>query len=388
VTDRTGRAILAELPLLVLEATPVPALVDHLTRLHRRLPDVVATMPLPANVTVVQYAANPNGYTALRDPARLRDVLAEVASERQRMPVSKPQGEAAACFKEHRQQVERLGFAPGQVLTFGGVRGLNTVAEVERLHVVGRPMAPSADVAYLAQVVHHDEAPISAQLELRSRRFGGQPYEVDVVAFVDPRTRRLLEATRDDEINQVIHRARLLTLEAEGDALQGGRGHVCVVLHTGHPVPGLRVDELYVRSMRTDINTERHESAERRIRDAAAALKRDGRKPTVRAVAAAAGAHKSTVTKVLGTPVHTFSDLSNKGMHRRPQTNADVASSTSQPPEAAPPDGGARCLGGCGARVSYDGAKCSPCADAAVAAWRQAPNRPPGGRKAGDDQRL
>lgn len=368
--DRFGNVIIADKPLLLLEATPVPALVARLTRLHRRLPDVEATIALPANVTIVQHAGASNGHTILRDTDRRRAVLAEVAGERERTAVAGPRLEAAICFKSDRQAVIGVGFAEEQVLTFGSVRGSNAVAGVERLHMIGRPMAPADDVAYLAQVVHHDEAPIARQLVLQPRRYGAQPYEVDVVEFADERASALLCATRDDEIVQVIHRARLLTLDPQGELFEGGRRHVRLVLHTAHPIPGLRVDELHLQSLRTDLNTERRDDAERRIRDATAELLRCGEAPTVTAIAKLAGAHKRTVTTVLGTPVHTLRDSLNRGVHRVPQSDADAASSASRQSEAAQPDGVPCCRGGCGTPVPYSGAKCAACADAGVAEWR------------------
>ena len=42
--------------LLVLDATPVGALVGHVVRQHERPPDVRPTVRLPENVTVVQHA--------------------------------------------------------------------------------------------------------------------------------------------------------------------------------------------------------------------------------------------------------------------------------------------------------------------------------------------
>ncbi|MGB2695153.1 MAG: hypothetical protein WBD55_08195 [Dehalococcoidia bacterium] len=379
VTNHEGETPAAEMAMLVLEATPVDALVDHLTSLHERLPDVAADVRLPESVTVVQYATSTNGHVVLRDEQRMNAVLVEVAAERERFPVAGSNREAAVCFRDQRDRLLELGFAESQVLTFGGSRGLNAVADVERLHVVGRPMPPGDDLVFLAQALHHGEEPISGTLLLAPRGFGDQRYEVDVVDFADPRVSALLRATRDDEITQVIHRARLLMVEEQQPMLDGTsarRSHVRLVLHTNHALPGLRVDELRMESKRRDVNEERHQDAELRISLAVEELRRRGERLTVTGVAKAAGANKATVTKVLGTPVHTPKrDLLNKGMNHVPQTGTN-ASSPTRPPlplECLPADADGRtpCRGGCGKLVPRC-QKCSECATKAVAAWKRA----------------
>ena len=362
--DRKERTIIAELPLLVLEATPIPGLVDRLTAQHTRLPDVRVDVSLPPNVTVVQHAGSSNSRTVLRDPERLKSALAEVSTERDRFPVTEPNREAAICFKSIRAAVETVGIAPDQILTFGSVRGLNALSTVDRLHVIGRPMAPTSDLLHLAQVIHHGEAPIKPQIVVEARRFGGQHYEVDVVDFEDPRAAALVKATRDDEMVQVIHRARLYSVDAQGDLFREGRHSVRLVLHTGHPIPGLRVDELHVTALRRDVNSERASDAEQRVRAAIQQLQGEGKVVSVNAIAKAAGADKRTVTKVMGKPVDTLIDLSNKGIHHLPQ------SPSAQPEVAATVEAGF-CAGGCGKPVPHGHWKCSPCAAAAVAEWRR-----------------
>ena len=361
-TDRSQRLILAELPLLVLEATPIVALVDRLTAQHTRLPDVIVTVALPENVTVVQHAGSSNGRTVLRDPERLKDTLADVSAERDRFPIANPAREAAICFRFLQGEVVALGIAPEQVLTFGSLRGLNALSNVERLQVIGRPMAPTHDLLHLAQVIHHDEPPINPQVTIEARRFGGQHYEVDVVDFADPRAAALMKAARDDEMVQVIHRARLFSVEAQGELFRDGRPSVRLVLHTGHPIPGLRVDELHVTALRHDINAERETDAEQRIAAAIEQLQNEGKALTVNAIAKAAGADKRTVTKALGKPVDTLRDLSNNGIHHLPQQS-------SSGPEAAAGDG--QCRGGCGRVLPEGHNKCAGCATAAVDEWRR-----------------
>ncbi len=363
-TDRHQRLIIAELPLLVMEATPIPSLVDRLTAQHTRLPDVTVTVALPENVTVVQHAGSSNSRTVLRNPDRLKDVLTEVTGERERFPVRGASQEAAICFKSMRAAVEAVGIAPEQVLTFGSVRGLNAVSNVDRLHVIGRPMAPMSDVLHLAQVIHHGEIPINPQIVVEARRFGGQRYEVDVVDFEDPRAAALLKATRDDEMVQVIHRARLYSVDSQGSLFREGRQSVRLVLHTGHPIPGLRVDELHVTAVRRDVNNERATDAEQRVQAAIQQLQNEGKDVSVNAIAKAAGADKRTVTKVMGKPVDTLIDLSSKGIHHLPR-------SLSSQPEVAEGVGACSCAGGCGTALPKGHNKCTECAAAAVAEWRR-----------------
>ena len=78
------------------------------------------------------------------------------------------------------------------------------------------------------------------------------------------------------------------------------RRHVRLVLHTSHPVPGLRVDVLRMVSHRQAVNEERRVNAEQRIIAAAEVLRQQGRDVSVTAVAREANARKATVSKVLG----------------------------------------------------------------------------------------
>lgn len=352
VPDHNGLPILPRMALLVLDATPVEALVAHVSQHHERLPGVRATVRLPENVTVVQYAGSSNGHTLLADEGRLHDAVSEVIAERRSHPVTRPEGEAAIVFKRHREAFSRTGFAESQVLTFGSIRGTNALVSAERLHVVGRPMPPSDDLVFLAQVVHHQEPPVSGQLALVPRRYGGQRTGIDVVDFADDRVSALLWAQRDDELTQVIHRARLFTLDPQLGLEQGdGRRHVRVVLHTSHPLPGLRVDELHLPTATPDLNRQRQDEAERRVWHAVTALISRGEELTDAAVAREAGASRATVAKArsrgirppadrsritstevameVGTPVHTLRGDPSKGVSTRPQTQRDIPRSSS-----------------------------------------------------------
>ncbi len=293
------------------------------------------------------------------------------------------------------------GLADTQVLTFGAIRGTNALTSVERLPVVGRPMPPSDDLVFLAQVVHHDEPPVSGQLTLVPRRYGGQRTGIDIVDYSDCRASALLKAQRDDELTQVIHRARLFTLDPQLGFERGeGRKHVRVVLHTSHPLPGLRIDELHLPAAVPDLNRQRQDDAERRVWHAITTLIAQGEELTDSAVAREAGANRSTVAKArargirppaergrisnteaakeVGTPVHTLRGDLSKGVLTRPQLPGDSPQSNSSAAGggAAIPGrpGYATCLGGCGEAVP-DGQKCSACASAAALAWRDGRRR-------------
>lgn len=400
VPDHHGLPILPRMALLVLDATPVQALVAHVSCHHERLPDVSARVRLPENVTVVQYAGASNGHTLLGDEERLQAAVSEVVAERRSHPVACPDAEAAVVFKRHRAAFAGAGFAGSQVLTFGSIRGTNALVDAERLHVVGRPMPPSDDLVFLAQVVHHDEPPISGQLTLAPRRYGGRHTGIDVVDFSDERVAALLRAQRDDELTQVIHRARLFTLDPQLGLEQGeGRRHVRVVLHTSHPLPGLRVDELHLPAAMPDLNRQRQDEAERRVWHAVTSLIARGEELTDAAVAREAAASRNTVAKArargirppaergrisdapvaneeVGTPVHTHRGDLSRGVSTRPQQDTPESSSPAVVGGVPIPDrpGYATCLGGCGEAVPVD-QKCSPCAAAAALAWRDRKRR-------------
>lgn len=358
-TDRFGVPILPTKPLLVLEATPIRALVDRLTRDHTRWPDLTANVRLPENVTVVQYAGSTNGISHLRDDGRLSAMVGEVLAERQRCPTLR---EAVVTLKAHERTFTDLGFA--RVLHFGAIRGTNILKDVERLHVAGRPMAPTDDVVFLAQAIHHDEAPVSAQLVFEAQPYGGQALEVDVLTLADPRAAALLRASRDDELVQVIHRARLLMISQQSSLDGDARTHVRLVLHTSQPIAGLRVDELHIASRR-DVNEERSRDAEQRIIAAIEELTKEGTMPTVRDVMKAAKADGRTVVKQLGNALDTHRSLLYRGIQQLPKL--ETASSASD--SVAAPVGRRWCDGGCGTPIPAQHARCSACAAESAMAW-------------------
>lgn len=308
VSPPRGSPPINDAALLVLDATPVKVLVDHLTRSHRRQPDVHMNVRLPEAVKVVQYTGATRGHGALMTPAGRRELLAEIAQERDAHPVGRPEAEAAVGFLRLERDLVTLGFAPSQVAHFGNARGTNRLATVERLHLVGRPMPPSTELHYLAQVLHHGESWVSDAMELVARPYAGQPFTMEVLEFCDPRCSALLFAHREHEMLQVIHRARLFAVEDQRALLPAAptRRRVHLVLHTSQPIPDLRVDMIHLSAIRQGENERRAGDAQDRILAAVGRLQDRGISPTVTAIAREARAHKRTVTKVLGTAVPTL----------------------------------------------------------------------------------
>jgi hypothetical protein len=423
-TDQFGKNLLAEIPLLVLDATPIKPLVDHLTRLHDRLPDVDIPVAVPPNVHVTQHGDRTNAHTTLNDPARVADVIGAIDAERRTHPVADGK-EGAVVYRRLKADVIAVGIPASHVLTYGSARGSNALADVERLSIIGRPTPPTAELVYLAQIIHHHEDPVSAQIELRSAPYGGQTFAIDVMDFVDPRVSALLHAAREDELLQVIHRARITNLVAQHQLAMDGheddreRRQVELVLHTSHPVPGLRVDSLRLGSLGTTVNQEREQDARERIARARAQLEAAGAPASISAIAHTAGASRDTVRRQLAQTDtadagigdrgethfregdYTSQENSIRGPVTLPKTQSARKPSAGSPPAAPPsplaesgasassppgPWAGATaaireslrhpqdptvrvpCLGGCGARV-YPGQKCRPCAEAAVAVW-------------------
>ena len=369
--SRTGQPLLPDMDLLILDATPVPTLVDYLTRDHKRLPDVEVRVRMPENAKVVQYATTTNGHTVLRNVDKVKQVQSEIAAERLTMP-RHPEMEGAICFRSMRPALLADGFVDAQVVSFGSVRGTNALADVERLHLVGRPMPPGEDLVFMAQVLHPNEPAISQRMVLSPRVFGGQSYEVDVVDYADARVAELLRAQREDEMEQAIHRARIFTLEQPGLGLSDtrpSREQLRVVLHTSHPVPGLRVDELITRTESAQLNDVRHEDSERRIRGAILRLQEMCEPVTAVAVAKLASASRRTVGSYLRTHDHTPKrESSYKGVITLPQNTSASSSPTAFP--NVRPEEGCLCRGGCG-KAMPPGQACFECASRQVEAWRR-----------------
>jgi hypothetical protein len=380
VRDRFGAPLVAGLDMLILDATPVEALVDHLTQHHKRLPDVRAEVRLSENVRVRQYATSTNGHVVLRDPSRVSAVLSEVEAERRRAPARMPQTEGAVCFRSLRNALIDAGFAESQVVTFGNVRGTNALAGVERLHVIGRPTPPVDELPYLAQVIHCGQRFVSGRVVLRPQAFGGQPYEVDVLDYGEPCLSALLRASREDEIIQAIHRGRLLSLAEPQLQLVGESGpvqrrQVELILHTSQPVPGLRVDELILKSELKSMNEERHDSAERRIRAAVLQLEENCEPVTVSAVVRLVGGSRTTVTKALREGVHTpKEDLSYKGVYTLHEEEEGESVPIVPPGQKSPGAEPNLCRGGCGKEMP-PGQMCMACAIRETEAWARTRGR-------------
>jgi lambda repressor-like predicted transcriptional regulator len=98
---------------------------------------------------------------------------------------------------------------------------------------------------------------------------------------------------------------------------------VRLVLHTNHPVPGLRVDQLITNTPEMEVNEARQKEAEGRILAAVERLQQRGKLLTVTAVAQEAGAHKATVSRVLGQRCIPLENIINRGMHRVPKCSDD-----------------------------------------------------------------
>lgn len=303
--DREGRRDRPSV--IVLDATPVDALVDHVLAGFTRLEDVRSAVALPPQVTVHQYTTASNSYASLGHPEARQRVLREVCAARELHPVSAPDKEAVIAPKALRADLEGIGFSPAHILGFGSVRGSNVLASVERLHIIGRPMPPTDDILYDANIIWSGEAPVSRELVMRSRAFGGQPWEIDYLDFADPRASALLKSERDDEIVQAMHRARL--------HLADDSRRVTLVIHGSHPIDGLRVDQLHVDSERSR-NDDRQTEATERILNAERRLSAAGRPVTQIAVAREARAHVKTVRAVrakassgAGNELHTLIEI-------------------------------------------------------------------------------
>ena len=383
ISDREG-IVIARLPLLVLDATPLRTLVDHITAMHERLPDVVADIALPANVTVVQYATGTNGYTSLRSDAQVARVLDEIAQERLASPCA-PGEEALIVYKDTLARFASANFAQDRILTFGSARGTNALAAVRRLHVVGRPYPPLEETFFLAQIIHHEEVAVSPEIVLRSREMGAQRVAVDVADYADPRMAVLLQSAREDELFQVLHRARLLTVDPQSSMEAAVRSFVRLVLHTSHPVPGGRVDELILSTNDEGWNEGLQLEAEKRISAAIARLRAAGLAVTVDAIVLEAQASKRTVRKYMGTRDHTPVDArwnpvgvprtmgtkdhtslkdSLRGMTFVPHAQTEISHGLSDARDHWEP-----CRGGCGPLMP-PGQKCFDCAVRAVAEWK------------------
>lgn len=318
-TEKEGRLI-DRRALLILDATPLPSLIDHISRHHARLPDVHAPVELPANVHITQYFVHPNGHRAMGTETARQAVKAAIEDFRTRHPLD-AEDEAVIGYKGNREFYQGLGFPEDRILHFGAARGTNALEDVHRLFVVGRPMHPPPEYFFIAQVIHHNDVPISDEIVLRPQYIEGTGQEVDVFDFVDPRMAELLRATRDDEMSQVIYRARPTSMPLQASFEPDGRERLHIVVLTSHAVPGLRVNEIIEADERIDINQQRQSDADIRIGAAIERLERMG-PASLNAIANEARADKRTVRAYLAR--RTFGEVVDTPKEGRHGANDDT----------------------------------------------------------------
>jgi hypothetical protein len=116
--EQTGQPLLKSKAVLVLDATPIGPLVDHLARGLVREPDFAPEVVLPPNVFVTQVADRFGGKSALnrttasgRRPGR-DALLASLTVQRERYPGDR---EAVICPKDIRDDVIAAGIAAERV---------------------------------------------------------------------------------------------------------------------------------------------------------------------------------------------------------------------------------------------------------------------------------
>lgn len=293
LSSDSGTPEVTNAAMLVLDATPIAPLTNWVLQDHRARPPVDCGVDLPALVDVVQYATAANSRQDIMSGRR--SYVTEIDEERRREPLE-PGQEGLAGYKL--LSPGALGFPDDRFASYGAARGGNQLSDVLRLFAVGRPMQPTDELVYLAQVIHHDGPVVSGELILAPRRYVGQPWEIDVLDFADPRAAELMLATRDHELLQAIHRARPNTLGLDGD----GRPALRLALHTSHPVVGLRIDKLHLpRDNGPDGNTSRSAEAYARIAAAITSLEAEGKEPSIREIAMAAKASRNTVSDYIAS---------------------------------------------------------------------------------------
>jgi hypothetical protein len=175
----------------------------------------------------------------------------------------------------------------------------------------------SASALLMANVLHKAEAPIIPHMVMRTEAYAGyrtadgSGRAVTVLDFVDERASVLFRAYRESELLQAVHRARLFRV---GDAQVGlweplgqtvarkaaERRRVRLVIHSAHPIPGLRVDEL-IYDGEAGTNERRAVAAAERIIAACQQLIAEGVPLTVNAVARVTGSRKDVVSRVLAS---------------------------------------------------------------------------------------
>jgi len=318
LADKDMRPLIANKAVLILDATPILPLYQRLSDGLVMEPIFAPEVILPPNVSVTQVADRFGGKTSVerqamdgRRPGQ-DALLASLAKQRQRYPGDR---EAAICAKSLKDEVVAAGINEARTLTFYGSRGLNSIEDADVLHVLGRPQAPDYSALQLAHVLHKGEAPILPHMGMRSEPYAGYRAAdetgraITVSDFWDKRASVLFRAFREAELLQAVHRARLFRVgsaQMELFATDGQRiartaserRHVRLVIHSAHPIPGLRVDEL-IYSEDAGVNEQRAVEAAERILAAAAQLVAEGAPVTVEAVARVTGSRKPAIIRVL-----------------------------------------------------------------------------------------
>lgn len=318
---KTERLLIQDKAVLILDATPIMPLYERLAEGLILEPVFAPEVALPPNVLTTQAADYFYGKSSIQGrqgsdgarPARSA-LLASLDAQRRRYPGDR---EAAICAKSLRDEVVAAGIEEDRVLTFFGSRGLNSIEDADVLHVLGRPQAPDYTALLMANVLHLGEEPIAPHMSMRDESYAGYQAPdgtgraITVTDFWDRRASVLFRAYREAELLQAVHRARLFRVgspqrdmfEADGPRIArtaSERQMVRLVIHSSHPIPGLRVNEL-LYSEAPSINEQRAVGAAERILAARAQLIADGIPVGVRAVARMAGADNRTVARVLSS---------------------------------------------------------------------------------------
>lgn len=322
---KTDRLLIQDKAVLILDATPIMPLYERLASGLTLDPVFAPEVALPPNVHVTQAADYFFGKSSVEGrhgpdgklrPARSA-LLSSLETQRRRYPGDR---EAAICAKSLKGEVGAAGIDEDRVLTFFGSRGLNSIEDADVLHVLGRPQAPDFAALLMAHVLHLGEEPIAPHLAMRSEPYAGYRAAdgtgraITVTDFWDRRASVLFRAYRESELLQAVHRARLFRVgsaqldmfEPDGQQVArtaSERRRVRLVIHSSHPIPGLRVDELLYGSL-PSVNDTRAVDAAERILAAAAQLLAEGVPVGVNAVARLARARKDVVARVLSS--HEF----------------------------------------------------------------------------------
>lgn len=321
---KTRKPILQDRTVLVLDATPVHALVERFARDNglKVLPAYAPAVRQPANVKVVQLADAFLGKSTLTRKRITKDgsevmpgqqaALRALENAMREYPGDRVAVVCPLALKDH---VIKLGIPAHRVLHYFGNRGVNAIEDADVLFVIGKPERPDTSAFALAHVLHKGEVPVKPHTTMTEVAYGGYRgpegagRAITVPVFEDERVQALHRAGSADELFQSLHRARLFRVR---DAQTGlweeddkqiartvqARQRLTVVLLTAQPVPGLRVDELIYDFSPTP-NELRHQEAMTKVRAAVEELEEEGVPVTIAGVARAAGVGRNTAAAAL-----------------------------------------------------------------------------------------